>query len=498
MPGLQTGGSFLGVQPRPLDIPSNVGKFSTQEVNQTEESSADFARRMLNAAAQYQADQATLGNTAAQQRAAATTAAPVAQAKIAEAGMTAGQNAPDIIAGTRSKTLAGLDADLAAEQLRRDDINFKAGLGPANRMVLAAKGVPTETTTGTERTPAGTTVQTSKETATIPGQEGVPIKTDTYTAPTAPVITNVPGGPNGTSLGAVVSAMGPGGKSATEVIHSPIAALNNITSESTVVKVGERRDPEGNKIDIMQRMVRGSAGGAAKPDGAPYEVVSGTNPNATGASAASQPFISKDAMKAIEDAQGEVQALQQRKVELGNIRNQAENYIGSTVGAGKFTGPIRAFLGDAAAQGFTGSVQNALSTALQPLRGTGRVSQSEFNQALSALPTINDQAETIRAKMDYLGLVTDWAEARQQAILKNLGQGMNRYQAVNEAMKATPVPEVPNFQAGATAAPAPGGAPAAGAATPPTVTNQQQYDALPPGADYLGPDGVPHKKKGGA
>lgn len=34
-----------------------------------------------------------------------------------------------------------------------------------------------------------------------------------------------------------------------------------------------------------------------------------------------------------------------------------------------------------------------------------------------------------------------------------------------------------------------------GQAAPPTVTSKAQYDALPSGAEYLGPDGAPHRKK---
>jgi len=511
MAGLATQGFALSDLPATPVIPSNVGKFSTKEANDTAESSLTLGQNLLREVARYKADQAALANQKAQSDAQASTAAPVAGAQIAQANRTSALASPDVVAAEKGKALTGLDADLIQEQNRRDTERFKNGLPALQRLALAQKGVPTATTGEVKRNPDGTTSVNQDVTAAL-GGEVAPISASTETQPTAPVITPIAGGPNGTNLGAVVSSVGPGGKGSTEVVHSPLSALNNITASSQRVVVGERVDENGNKKEIVQNMVQGAAGGAPHPVGAPFEIIAGSDPSVIRANGAGpvtqQPFISKDASKAIEDAQAEVQILQQRKLELSNIRDAADQFIGSGVGPGKFLGPIRAALGDAKAQEFTGSVQNALQTALQPLRGTGRVSQTEFNQALSALPTVNDQAETIRAKLNYLDFVTDWAQARQQAYLDNLGKGLNRYQAFQHAQKDTPLPPLPNFATGANtayAAPAAGAhdssAPSAAQAapstnSPPTITSQQQYDALPPGAPYLDAQGNPHVKGG--
>ncbi len=88
--------------------------------------------------------------------------------------------------------------------------------------------------------------------------------------------------------------------------------------------------------------------------------------------------------------------------------------------------------------------------------------------------------------------------------MDNLGKGLNRYQANQNAFKETPVPEVPDFYSQQAANPQP--LPANGAAAvvptpasvgaPPTITSQQQYDALPAGASYLDSRGTPHVKGG--
>lgn len=445
MPGLQTEG-FRAQLPLVPTIPENLGKVDVKSIYDrvVQGLHTGDAIRTEQARQGIENDQLKLQQQQAQAGQAVLPSATAAQ--IGQSNVLASQNSPAVALKSGALASDRLDTLLA-------DTGFQNSLTPQQRTILAQKGVPLSTVSGVMRNPDNTTVSKTETTAALPGDAPVAINTDTTTTPTTPVVTQIPGANGTISPGTVISNTGPGGKTTTEVIHTPIGAYNGIVAATERRVIGTDHDEQGNAIDIVQNFQR-SPTGEFHPVGEPTKIQSGSDPSVirpVGAPAGQpQAFISKDAGKAIEEAQGEIQTLQQRKLELGNIQNAAEQYIGSTAGAGKFTGPIRSFLGDSEAQKFTGSVQNALQTALQPLRGTGRVSQTEFNQALSALPTINDQADTIRAKLGYLNYVTDWAQARQQAYLDNLGKGLNRYQAFQAALKSTPLPEAPNFASGET------------------------------------------------
>lgn len=469
MAGLATEG-FRAQLPLVPTIPENLGKVDVKSIYdrvvqglQTGDAiRTEGARQKVDdeqlklAAQQAQAGQAALPSA---------TAAQIGQsgAQLAQSNVLAQQNSPAVAAKSGALASDRLDTLLA-------DTNFQNTLSPQQRVILASKGVPTTSSGTVERTPSGQTVVTQKTTSDLGGQV-LPISTATETSPTNPLLTPITG-QGGQPLGTVVSSVGPDGKPQTHVAVAPIGALNQINTGTTYQKIGERRDDLGNVKEIYQAFTTTAAGGAPKPTGAPVEVNQGSAPpGSQGASALPiQPFISKDAGKAIEDAQAELQTIQGRKVELENITNASERFINSGLSSGRFIGPLRGFLGDSAAQEFTGSVQNALSTALQPLRGTGRVSNTEFNQALSALPRDTDQAGTIRSKMQYLNLVTDWGIARQQAILDNLGKGLNRYQAFQKAINETPIPPVPDFYT----ANANGGTPVAHAVAAPVAQPHPQ------------------------
>lgn len=457
---LNTGGFALTAAPHAPPIPGNVGKIDVSSIYDRVVQGMQTNEAMRTALARQQATDAGLGADRATALARTAVAPEQATADIAKARETAALASPAIVGGEVAKTTTGLDADLAAEQARRDNAKFLLNLSPAQRLVLAAHGPSTGTVATTTRQPGGNVQSVNEQTAYIGGQP-VPLARSEADYPSTPVVTPVPGfngapGPN------VISTIGPDGKPSVHVSQYPLAALNNINQGTTYKVIGQRKDDQGNDKFMVQAFTSSAAGGAPKPVGAPTEVNSvaglpGIEQGATGA----QPFISADAQKAIADTQETLTGLNGRKIELQNIANAAEKFTKDTTG--KFIGPIRNFLGDADAQGFVGSVQNALSSALQPLRGTGRVSNTEFNQALSALPKVTDQAEVIANKLQYLNLVTDWATARNQAILDNLGKGLNRYQAYAQAQKDVPIPEVPNFYEGATAAPitAPGASTAA-------------------------------------
>jgi len=463
MPGLQTEG-FRAQLPLVPTIPENIGKVDVKSIYDRVVQGLQTGDAIRTEAARQKVDDEQL-KLAAQQAQAGQVALP------SETAARVGQNT--VLAAQNSPAVAGLSGELAKDRLGvlLADTQFQASLTPAQRTILASKGVPTTSTGTVERTPSGQTVVTQKTTADL-GGTSVPISTATETSPTNPLLTPITGA-GGQPLGTVVSSVGPDGKPQTHVATAPIGALNKINTGTTYQKVGERRDEQGNVKEIYQAMTTTAAGGQPKPTGAPIEVNQGSAPPGVTPTQPVQPFISKDAGKAIEDAQAELQTIQGRKVELENITNASERFINDGLGSGRFVGPLRSFLGDSAAQEFTGSVQNALSTALQPLRGTGRVSNTEFNQALSALPRDTDQAGTIRSKMQYLNLVTDWGIARQQAILDNLGKGLNRYQAFQKAINETPIPPVPDFYT----ANANGGAPTTPVA-PASVPHPQDAAAI--------------------
>lgn len=464
MPGLATEG-FRAQLPLVPAIPENVGKVDVKSIYDRVVQGLQTADVLRTEGARQKVDNEQL-KLAAQQAQAGQAALPSeTEARIGQNTVLAAQNSPVVAAKAGNLASDRLDTLLA-------DTAFQNTLSPQQRVILASKGVPTTSTGTVQRTPDGQTVVSQKTEANL-GGEVLPVSSATETSPTAPLLTQIPG-QNGQPLGTVVSSVGPDGKPQTHVAVAPLGALNQINTGTTWQKVGtdheDNGSPTGITRDIWQQYGTTAAGGAPKPIGAPIKTLAGSGPPGTEhQQSAVQPFISKDAGKAIEDAQVELQTLQGRKVELENITNASERFINDGLGSGRFVGPLRSFLGESAAQEFTGSVQNALSTALQPLRGTGRVSNTEFNQALSALPRDTDQAQTIRSKMQYLNLVTDWGLARQQAVLDNLGKGLNRYQAFQKALIDTPVPPVPDFytaNAGG-AAPAPVSAPTAPAAAHP-------------------------------
>lgn len=444
---LQTGGFALSQFARTPQIPTNVGKLDVNGIYDSVVKGLQTSDALRTTLARQRAEDANF-ETARQQSLAQQQVLPSqTEATIATNTRTGALASPEIVQREAGKTLAGLDADLVAEQNRRNDLKFQSALSPEQRFVLAQKGPQTATTDTVVRNPDNSV--TSKESTNFNvGGTAVPGSTKESTSP-GPLLIPLQG-PNGTTFGTVISSVGPDGKPSISHISTPGSLLNQ-NAGTTYQLIGTKIDEQGNKKFMVQAMTQTLAGGAPKPVGSPRELATirglpGIDPEVSNEQG--QAFISKDASKAIEDAQGALQGLQTRKLELQNITNAADAFTKDTTG--RFAGPIRASLGDAKAQEFVGSVQNALSTALQPLRGTGRVSQTEFNQALSALPKVDDQAETIRNKLNYLNLVTDWGLAREQSYLDNLGKGQNRYTAFQNAQKDTPIPEIPNFYTGAT------------------------------------------------
>lgn len=448
---ITTGGFQVGALPTAPAIPSNVGQFDPQQAIRTADLQQQLFTKLANMAAQQKATQAKLAEEAATSNANASVVQSEADARKAGALRSTALQAPAIVdqeVALKGTTLGGQNtaaANTAGEE------TAKAAMTPGQRMILAAAGPATATEGTVTRTPEGSTISKSTKTASVAG-ETQPIATATQTTP-PPLITPIPG-LNGLPGANVVTTNDAKGGGAVHIVQPPLAAMTRINANTQWVNLGQIRDPEtGNVVDQWQAQTTSMAGGAPKPVGPIVKTTAGSGPpNTAGTGAAAQPFISKMANKAIEDTTAEISTLQQRKLELENIQHAAENFIGTSAGAGRFTGPLRSGIGDAAAQEFVGSVQNALQTALQPLRGTGRVSNTEFNQALSALPKITDQAETIRSKLAYLNFVTDWALSRQQAYLDNLGQGQNTYQAFKKAQDQTPLPDVPNFPGGETVA----------------------------------------------
>lgn len=458
-----TRGFALSALPQAPAIPSNVGKVDVAAIYDAVQRGLQTGNDLRMAAPRQRAELAGLGAQTAKADAEVKTLPSTTQATINTADRASALAAPDMVQSERNLALAQRGTDTLAAQNAGADQKFLGGLPAANRLVFAKEGPSTVATEGTVRDAKGNLVTTQSKTAKIGGAE-VPVSSSTSTTPTTPIITPI-GGAGGLPIGNLVQTVGADGKPVTQVVQAPLSALNNINTGTTWQKVGSRRDPEtGNQKDVYQAFTTSAIPGAQPtPHGAPVEVTAGSGPPGTaGASSSEQPFLSKDALKAIDDTQGEISTLSSRKIELENIANASEALINSNLGAGRVSGPIAAFFGLAPAQEFVGSVQNALQTALQPLRGTGRVSNTEFNQALSALPKITDQPETIRAKLKYLNLATDWAMTRQQHYLENLGSGLNRYQAFQRAQKETPIPEVPDFYSGGgAAAPATQPAPAA-------------------------------------
>jgi hypothetical protein len=484
--------SSLGHAP---EIPANVGKIDAASIYDRVLQGLNTAEALRTTLARQQATDAELQAQRQQ--------APLRTSLLASQAATAGDTADlsgRTLPGKVLATNAALDADLIAEQNKRDSARALATaastMNPAQRVVFDRSGPPSTTNVLASRQ-GGNAVSTATKTENVGGVE-VPVATTTSTAPAGPLITPITG-VGGLPGGAAITTMGPDGKQTTSHIAAPLGALNNITTNGAYVPVGSGITAEGAPTVKYQFMGGSAAGGIPKPIGSAIERLAADGPPGTPPTEAQSaaPVISKDAAKAIEDANSEIEALQGRKIELANISNAADAFIKGGIGAGRIAGPIRSFLGDAKAQEFVGSVQNALSTALQPLRGTGRVSNTEFNQALSALPKITDQPETIRNKLQYLDLVTDWGLARQQAYLDGLGKGQNRYQAMTAAKKEVPIPEVPNFYEGQTVAGV--AVPAAQAPTPvasarPTVSTQQQFDALPSGAEFVTPSGAVRRK----
>ncbi len=449
---LPTQGFALSSLGRAPDIPANVGKIDVGSIY-------DRVTQGLNTAEALRTTLARQAQADAEIKA-ATQQAPLNTSILASRAALTG-DAADLSGSTLPKkvlaTNAALDADLLAEQNKRDSARALAtaaqGMTPGQRVVFDKNSAgPMTTNVLATRTPQGNAVSTATQTENV-GGEVVPVSTTSSTSPATPLITPI-SGVGGMPGGAAITTMGPDGKQTTSHIAAPLGALNNITTNGAYVPVGSGITAEGAPTVKYQFMGGSAAGGIPKPIGAAIERLAADGPPGHPPSEAqvSAPVISKDAGKAIEDANDEIQALQGRKIELANISNAADAFIKSGIGAGRISGPIRAFLGDAKAQEFVGSVQNALSTALQPLRGTGRVSNTEFNQALSALPKITDQPEAIKNKLQYLDLVTDWGLARQQAYLDNLGKGQNRYTAMTAAKRDVPIPEVPNFYEGQTVA----------------------------------------------
>jgi len=313
-------------------------------------------------------------------------------------------------------------------------------------------GQPVQETVNTVRNPDGTVSFTKNVSQGGVGQQST---SETYPAPVITPIGNINGVPSANTI----STVGPDGRPIVSVVQNPLAAVaaRGNTGSSRVV-VGTTIDPQGNTVALVQNMVQSAFDSAPRPVGSPAHVTVDANTDPAILSQiqnAPKTAISSTGMKSLNESQETLKALQGKQLEIENISNAAENFINQN-GAGRFTGPLELALGNAKAQEFQGSVVNALSSALTPLRGTGRVSQQEFNQALGALPTIRDQPEAIESKIKYLNLVNDLGIAREKSYQEALSQGLNTYEALLYAQQQNPQPQVPNFVTGQSA-PAPSG-----------------------------------------
>lgn len=191
MAGLATGGFALSALPRAPDIPANVGVLDVKGIYDRTVQGMQTNEAMRTALARQMATDEALKAQRVEALAQQQVIPAQAASQIATANRTTALASPQIVGQEVAKTATGLDADLAAEQNRRDNTKFLSSLSAPQRLVLAAKGPETNTTGSSILGPNGNVHSTTSETATVGGVV-VPVSSQTQDSPYA-LMKGVPG-----------------------------------------------------------------------------------------------------------------------------------------------------------------------------------------------------------------------------------------------------------------------------------------------------------------
>lgn len=504
MAGLATGG-FQVSAPRPLDVPANIGKFSTKDVTETAESSADFARRMLNAAAQYKADQATLGNTAAQQNAAATTAVPVAQATIAKSNVLSQENNPDVAALKGTGATRQASNVLAGENLDAQELALLKTLTPEQYAAYKqTKGFPTAKSTTTTPNAAGGFTTTEASGIKFPNTE--PVVTEQSSAASPGPIPIQPSTPGGASPGYVA----PGGhfiptwqiqqKNGVQETYAPLQPITKADgqiydqyqqfmynglggkSKGSIIEFQHGLPPPGmldsdyqKHLDSLRAQMQGPQGGS--PAGA-AQTTSGVSPtpnteeilakaqNMALSGKATAELAAKTKNEALLDLAKQASTLDFSGANIDRAAKAVDDYAKAALIPG--INPLRALnpVSDTARE-LTAAKGEFTSSIMKSLQGGGRVTQQEVAFAGSAYPDPTQPEAVQRNNILYLRKFNDIAKQREQYAFQEVLKGTQPAVANDAAIKQFPIPPPPGLATGGTTAPAQGSATAPAAAAAP-------------------------------
>ncbi len=517
MAGLNTSGfqlSSLGGSP---SIPSNVGAIDIKSIYDRVRQGLDTGRALATATDTQAAETEALRAQQAQAIAQQAVAPSATQAAIAGNLRSTALASPEIIAAEAAKAQTGLDADLIAEQNRRNRQALFATLSPAQLIALEKFGPATSTTSAVTPLPGGRISSTNTETANIAG-EVIPVKT----ASSEGLFALTPGIPNGLREFEGMTANLP----ADEKEKARLFALGLAARPSgAAIQYKEVMGPDG-----VIRLV------AVDPRGVGAQVVGTGETYGTGVGApAAAPVIPATAPAATAAPIAPAAAPAPNVFASPNIADKTTAAANATqaakLQAERQEKLPKAQAGVASLEAKTKLIDDTIAEA-KALVSPFTVG---FGSLLDRLPTSDARAlkakiETIRANIGFdalqemrqnsptggaLGAVSDYEGGLLQGTLAKLDTGLDtanflanldrvqeaRHQTLDRMRKAY-VQDFNLAQGGQMAAP--GAAPTAPAEAapvtapsgPPTITSKAQYDALGNGLPYLDAQGQPHIKGG--
>lgn len=485
MAGLRTEGFGLSTLQKSPDVPSNVGKLDVQAIYDRTRQGLETAEALDTSMARQAAVNEEAKARVAQSQALETTAPAQAQADVATARRQQLLASPTITSSEATNKLAGLDADLAAEQLRRSKeralLLARDSMTPAQQVIFDQNGPSTTTAGSVQRTPAGQLLSSSTKSAKI-GNETVPIATQTSESPSTPLITPISA--NGQPIGAAVSSVGPDGKQSTHVAPIPFGALAKQATGGTFSEyVGPQLDAQTGKpiADTYYTYTPNAVGGltkSAKPisvafgspaPGRPLSEFYGhgaTQDQQAPAGAQPSPQTSQGAQgtptaaaptDAVQSGGGRIAATLNAKNRLDTLNELATERTlndSAQVNVNRIENAVNEMNKDsllpnyvAGKLAFIPSVQNLNAAVsqfaqdiVQKFKGAGRVTQQEVNFAKASYPQ-PEQAESVQRKsIQYLKNFVDTVNNRINYEFKSVRAGTEPYDARIEASQKFPIP----------------------------------------------------------
>jgi len=454
---LNTSGFTLSALPRSPEIPSNIGKIDPKAVYDAAVQALRFGQESAVSGEQLGANRSNL---------------------LAQSALNARTQAlasPEIVGQEVEKTKTGLDADLAAEQTRRNVEKTRNKIDPSRILAGPMKSSSSNTTIN----PNGSFTSTGTQNVDV-GLGATPVESETSTSPGFSQFPGMPGG----------AIIGPGGKAT----FAPAGLVNGVMKSKGDVKWvnmgddidketgaptgkiswhGIQKDHYGNVTTLDRSFAQGidpnaqeaaAASGSAPlatppatpvgnaplaaPRPTPAQVKQQLQEKTIGAQAtATQKTQTNVATeKEIREAQAAVPAQQQAANEalaqIAEVSQTVQEYTSGDLSQ-KWVNRALGVIGTSGINKLEGNIDQAASSMVSTLKAAGinRFTNVDILLAKNRFPNPNkDNGATMLDKVENLGLMGQWTKAVIDRKADYLQQGWQEGRAGAQAIKDCPLP----------------------------------------------------------